>query len=428
MAENLYIRIGSQAQDAIHWLIHSASDEEIIASGKLSNASELVQLSEKAQQRQVIVLVPSCDLVLKSLNVPSKSVRAMHQAVPYMLEEELAQDVEQMFFAYGDVSNQDQEASTHQNCFVAAIDRTLMQQWQQWFADANINFKKMLPDALAMPLVNDGCSAIVLDQQVILRQGPWQAMTIDSQAWAVISSQLINTADDKNKELADTNEGSPFLINAYSTLPSGANELNIKAMPEELPLALLAQQAIIQPFNLLQGEFQYHEKRSPVVANWLWAAGIAIFALLFNVGLKGGQLLQVNSQLESVEQEIVNSYKATFPNTKNVRVNTIKSQLKRKLTQVGDGNSQTGFLVMLGKIRPAFEAVPELKPESLKFDGKRQEIRLQAIANDYQYFDKFKIEIEKNQLSVKKGAQSNQDDQVSGSFSISEPSSIRGKS
>jgi general secretion pathway protein L len=428
MAENLYIRIGSQAQDAIHWLIHSASDEEIIASGKLSNASELVQLSEKAQQRQVIVLVPSCDLVLKSLNVPSKSVRAMHQAVPYMLEEELAQDVEQMFFAYGDVSNQDQEASTHQNCFVAAIDRTLMQQWQQWFADANINFKKMLPDALAMPLVNDGCSAIVLDQQVILRQGPWQAMTIDSQAWAVISSQLINTADDKNKELADTNEGSPFLINAYSTLPSGANELNIKAMPEELPLALLAQQAIIQPFNLLQGEFQYHEKRSPVVANWLWAAGIAIFALLFNVGLKGGQLLQVNSQLESVEQEIVNSYKATFPNTKNVRVNTIKSQLKRKLTQVGDGNSQTGFLVMLGKIRPAFEAVPELKPESLKFDGKSQEIRLQAIANDYQYFDKFKIEIEKNQLSVKKGAQSNQDDQVSGSFSISEPSSIRGKS
>ena len=428
MAENLYIRIGSQAQDAIHWLIHSASDEEIIASGKLSNASELVQLSEKAQQRQVIVLVPSCDLVLKSLNVPSKSVRAMHQAVPYMLEEELAQDVEQMFFAYGDVSNQDQEASTHQNCFVAAIDRTLMQQWQQWFADANINFKKMLPDALAMPLVNDGCSAIVLDQQVILRQGPWQAMTIDSQAWAVISSQLINTADDKNKELADTNEGSPFLINAYSTLPSGANKLNIKAMPEELPLALLAQQAIIQPFNLLQGEFQYHEKRSPVVANWLWAAGIAIFALLFNVGLKGGQLLQVNSQLESVEQEIVNSYKATFPNTKNVRVNTIKSQLKRKLTQVGDGNSHTGFLVMLGKIRPAFEAVPELKPESLKFDGKRQEIRLQAIANDYQYFDKFKIEIEKNQLSVKKGAQSNQDDQVSGSFSISEPSSIRGKS
>ena len=428
MAESLYIRIGSQAQDAIHWLIRSAIDEEIIASGKLSNASELVQLSEKSQQRDVTVLVPSCDLVLKRLSVPSKSARAIHQAVPYMLEEELAQDVEEMFFAYGDVVNQGQGASTDQNCFVAAIDRVLMQQWQQWFADAQISFKKMLPDVLAMPLVDNGCSAIVLDHQVILRQGAWQGMTLDFQAWAIVSAQLKHTISDNKKDSTDKNESNPLLINAYSALPDGNNELNIQAMPEELPIALLAQQAIKQPFNLLQGEFQYKEQRSPVIANWLWAAGIAIFALLLNVGLKGGQLLQVNSQLDFVEQEIVDRYKATFPNSKNVRVNTIKSLLKRKLTQAGEGDSQAGFLAMLGKIRPAFEAVPELKPESLKFDGKRQEIRLQAIADDYQYFDKFKIEIEKSQLTVKKGAQSNQNDQVSGSFSISDQSSKRGKS
>jgi general secretion pathway protein L len=423
MAEILYIRIGSQAQDAIHWLIRSATDEEIIASGQLSNASELVQLSAKAQQRQVTVLVPSCDLVLKSLNVPSKSVRAMHKAVPYMLEEELAQDVEQLFFAYGDIGNQGQEALTNQNCFVAAIDRVLMQQWQQWFTEAQISFKKMLPDVLAMPLVENGCSAIVLDQQVILRQGVWQGMTIDFEAWPVISAQLIHTTKDKNKESTD----SSLLINAYSALPCVTKELNIQAMPEELPLALLAQQAINQPFNLLQGEFQYNEKRSPIIANWLWAAGIAIVALLFNVGLKSGQLLQVNSQLDIVEQEIVTSYKSAFPNSKNVRVNTIKSQLKRKLTEAGEGNTQAGFLAMLGKLRPAFEAVPEIKPESLKFDDKRQEIRIQAIADDYQYFDKFKIEIEKNQLMVKKGAQSNQGDQVSGSFSISGQSSKGGE-
>ena len=67
MAETLYIRIGSQAKDVIHWLISSANDQDIIASGKLGNANELSQLSEKAQQRAVTVLVPSCDLVLKSL-------------------------------------------------------------------------------------------------------------------------------------------------------------------------------------------------------------------------------------------------------------------------------------------------------------------------------------------------------------------------
>ena len=428
MAEILYIRIGSQAQNAIHWLIRTANDEEIIASGKLNNAGELQQLCEKAQQRQVTVLVPSCDLVFKSLTVPSKSTRAIRQAVPYMLEEEIAQDVEQMFFAYGDIAHQGPEQSNSYNCFVAAIDRALMQQWQQWFVDAHIVVKKMVPDSLAMPLVTDGCSAIVLDEQVILRQGPWQGMTIDCQSWPVISRQLIESSKDKNKTPADENEANAVRINAYSVLPYSVSALNIQAMPEELPLALLAQQAIKQPFNLLQGEFQYKEQRSPVIGHWLWAAGIAIFALLLNVGLKGGQLLQLNAQLDAVEQAIVTRYQTTFPNSKNVRVNTVKSQLKLKLAQAGGTDSQAGFLTMLSKIRPAFEAVTELKPESLKFDGKRQEIRIQAIANDYQYFDKFKNEIEKTKLSVTQGAQNSQDDQVSGSFSIAKQSSKGGRS
>ena len=425
MAEILTIRIGSQAQDPIHWLILSASDNEIIASGVLNNASELPQLTEKAEHRLVTVLVPSCDLVLKSLKVPSKSVRAMRLAVPYMLEDDLAQDVEQLFFAYADVDKRDQADESDDNCFIAAIDRALMQQWQQWFIDAQITCKKMLPDVLALPLIDNGCSAIVLDEQVLLRQGIWQGITVDFAAWSVLSRQLVDVID--NQEQKESDEQESLLINAYSSLPCGASGLNIQAMPEELPLALLAQHAPQQTFNLLQGEFQYKEQRSPVIATWLWAAGIAVFALLLNVGLKGGQLWQLNSQITSVEQEIVKSYKSAFPQSKKVRINTVKSQLKRKLAQVGGGDSQEGFLAMLTKIRPAFSAVPELKPESVKFDGKRQEIRIQAVASDYQFFDKFKNEIEKTKLNVTQGAQNNQDDQVSGSFSISDKASTKRK-
>ncbi len=94
---------------------------------------------------------------------------------------------------------------------------------------------------------------------------------------------------------------------------------------------------------------------------------------------------------------------------------------------MGGGDNQAGFLAMLTNIRPAFAAVPELKPESVKFDGKRQEIRIQATASDYQYFDKFKNEIEKTKLNVTQGAQSNQDDQVTGSFSISAQKSTKRK-
>ena len=423
MAETLYIRIGSQAEDNIHWLIKSSADEEIIASGELANASELTALTQKAHTRAVTVFVPACDVVLKSLMVPSKSARAMRLAVPYMLEEELAQDVEQLFFAYAEVNTASSTEEISNNCHTAAVDRGLMQEWLQWLSDADIHCNKMLPDVLAMPLIENGCSAIVLDEQIIIRQSAWQGMTIDFPAWPVVSRQLINrmqNSDVQSEANVNTDELNDFSFCAYSSLPCGASELNIQTMPEELPLALLAEHGQKQSFNLRQGEFQYKEKRSPVVANWLWAAGFAVFALLLTVGAKGSKLLQLTAQIETVEQQIVSSYKSAFPNTQKVRINTVKSQLKRQISQAGGGDNQAGFLSMLSKIRPAFSAVPELKPESLKFDGKRQEIRIQAVASDYQHFEKFKNEVLKTKLSVNQGAQNNQGDEVSGSFSISE--------
>ena len=86
MAEILYIRLGSQAEDEIAWLIVNTIEQEIIASGELTGAKQLHELAEKAQQRVVKVFVPGCDVLLKSLTVPTKSQRAMRSAVPYMLK------------------------------------------------------------------------------------------------------------------------------------------------------------------------------------------------------------------------------------------------------------------------------------------------------------------------------------------------------
>jgi len=417
VTETLYIRLGSQKQDIIHWLIWSASEYEIIASGELDGAEQLTELSQKSEQRKVVVLVPGCDLAIKRLNVPGKSQRAIKLAAPYMLEDELAQDVEQLFFAYA--SNKT-DAEGH-NCFLAAVDRTQMDNWLAWLADAAIKCKVMLPDVLAMPVNTEGYSAIMLGEQVLLRQSEWQGLVVDAGTWPMVAGSIAKQWQKVEQESEEQGPANP-VIDAYSELPGREEQaelIDIQAKPEELPLALLAKHAGAQQFNLLQDEYQVKEKRSPVLVTWYWAAGIALFALLLNFGIKAGQLVQLNAQQEMIEQEIIASYKKAFPQSKRVRVATIKSQLRRKLSEVGSGNSSEGFLEMLAKVQPAFSSVRELKPESLKYDGKRQEMRIQAVARDYQYFDKFKTEVEKAKLTVNLGSQTNQGEQVSGSFSIS---------
>ena len=216
-------------------------------------------------------------------------------------------------------------------------------------------------------------------------------------------------------------ESNIITLNAYSELPDMQNiasNITVVKGEEELPLALFAQQSNPSSFNLLQGEFIVREQRSIALTNWLWAAGIAVCALLLNVGYKSAQLWQFSAQQQQVEAQIIARYKKAFPRTKRVRIGTIKSQLNKKIAQLGGASDSTGFLTMLSKVQPAFAKVPALKPQSLKFDGKRQELRLQAIANDYQHFERFQAELNDANLVVKQGAQKNQGEQVTGSFSI----------
>ena len=455
MAEILYIRLGSQSQETISWLIFNSLEQEIIASGELANAEQLTELTDKAQQRVVHVFVPGSDVVLKRLTVPTKSQKAMRSAVPYMLEDELAQDVDELFFAYANITHDNSE----HNCFVAITQRAQMQLWLSWLAEANIHTKRMQPDVLAMPYVDntdDSTSeerpvgehwrAIALhpdtpSSQIIIRQGPWQGFVLDSQAWQFTLQSRLAAAraianDTKKADQSDVE--SILTINAYSVLPSfdeGNYDGSIGTDPhhetqafirvvneqEELPLALFAQQSSTSQhssFNLLQDEFKVKEQRSPYVTSWLWAAGFAVCALLCNVGYKSAKLWQLSTQQAQVEAQIIDRYQKTFPKAQRVRIGTIKSQLTRELSQLGGGSSQVGFLTMLSQVQPAFAKVPSLKPESLKFDGNRQELRLQAIADDYQHFEQFKNALSLANLTVKQGAQNNQGEQVTGSFSI----------
>ena len=430
MSEILYIRLGSQVDDEISWLIINTVEQEIIASGELANAEQLTELTDKAEQRLVKVFVPGCDVLLKRLTVPTKSQRAMRSAVPYMLEDELAQDVDDLFFAYATMAN---DEDGH-NCFVAITERAQMVLWQAWLANADIEAQTIQPDVLAMPYVDGQWSAIALkaesaspnalakSNQVVVRLGQWQGFTLDSEAWQFTLQTIFATTQEQEEEQAQ--EQNDILINAYSDLP-GVNEnaspagFSLVKAEADLPLALFAQHCQHSSFNLLQGRFKVKERRSKNLTHWLWAAGFAACALLLNVSYKSAQLWQLSAQQTHVEAQIIARYKQAFPEAKRVRIGTIKSQLNRKIAQLGGVKEQAGFLSMLSQVQPAFAKVPALKPESLKFDGKRQELRVQAIADDYQHFERFKGALNTTTLTVKQGAQNNQGDQVTGSFSIS---------
>jgi general secretion pathway protein L len=75
------------------------------------------------------------------------------------------------------------------------------------------------------------------------------------------------------------------------------------------------------------------------------------------------------------------------------------------------------MLIMLSQLRPAFEE-SNVKPQTLRFDSSRAELRIQAIAGNYDALDKFKRRAEAQGFTVEQGSINQKDNQVIGTLSI----------
>ena len=167
MSEQLIIRLGSMPQQPVWWLIWSAANAEVIASGQLADATELSGLAARiGVNRPVTVLLSACDVVLKEVPLPGKPTRQILQALPYMLEEEQAEDIEQLLVLSGQTIQRDNQYLQQ----VAVLRRSVMEQWLDLLQQAGFPPRRLIPDALLLPEFSQPV-AVQLGSQWLLRQG-----------------------------------------------------------------------------------------------------------------------------------------------------------------------------------------------------------------------------------------------------------------
>ncbi len=401
MSETLFIRLTGQATDPIFWLVWSDSENEIIASGQLNHKDELSSLTNHAQSRQVLALASGLDVTLKTITLPGKFNKQLQSAAPYIIEEELAGDVDNLFFAFGDKVEVDGKPAVN----AAIVDRDTMDNWLSWFEEADIPVTRMIPDVLCVPPSEEAWTCVDLDEQWIVRTGEWEAAIVEQQ-WF-----------DHFLQLAASQSEERIVLKSYSPLNITA-DVDVESLPAELPLKLLAEQSKDISFNLLQGEYTRKKTGSKYWNIWKNAAIVAGVALLLNLGLKGFELWQLDSQLSAAQDSMIADYKKAFPGEKRVRKSLIKRNLKKKLEALGGGESAAGFLVMMDDLSMAFAQNRQFKPTGIRYDGKRNEIRLQASADGFQTFEKFKSSVEKAGFDVQQGSLNSDEGTVVGSLTI----------
>jgi general secretion pathway protein L len=394
--EQLLIRLGATEADPISWLVWSTAEEEIIASGELPNADALSTLAERAGQRAVIALAPSSEILLKWVALPPRAGRKVLSALPFMLEDELATDISEQFFAIGPKVGDSQA--------VAVVSHAKLQMWQQWLADAGLFCNHLIPDVLAVPVTENGWSVLTLGEQMLVRQDTFQGIQ-GEQAW------LLPTLGHFTSQ-----QEAPVVITNYAGIDlSGVTNITVNDAPLELPMHVLAKEALSSSFNLLQGEYKVKRTRNNAWAQWRVAAVLAVLVLCTSLVDKTVTLYQLKSDNAALSSEIDQAVKSGFPNIGVYR--NVKLKLQYELDKLSKTGGDASMLVMLDQLSEAF-ASTQVKPQTLRFDATRTEIRIQAQGKSFEALEQFRRQAEGAGFTVEQGAINNRDDNVIGTVSI----------
>ena len=396
VSEQLIIRLASEAHQTIHWLIWSDSEKEIIASGDLDNAQALQLLTEKAQTRKVICLVPSVDVTLKSVEVKGKFTRQMQQALPYMLEDDLASDVDKLHFSI--------LAKKLDLVEVAICFKSKLQMWLDWLAEADIFCQRIIPEVLSLPMPKEQeWQALQLNKQWLIRESELQAWSCDN--------EMLN--DILQLRLMDA---PPQVIKSYSPLPQ-TEYGQWQAAEMILPMQLLAEGCIANSFNLLTGTFKVKKDSNLQISRWKYPAITAVILLVLTLVNVVLQTKQADQQTLMVKKQVEQVYQQAFPDQGRLSYTRIKKKLRGLLADASVTEQDSGLLVMLNDIIPAIKVMPNIQISTIKFNGKNQEISLAISADSFQAFELFSAKIPE-QYDYKQGALSNNKNRISGVVTV----------
>lgn len=394
--EQLIVRLGSNEDDIIHWIVCSAQGDDVIASGELPDAEHLSSLKDRAGQRPIIVLVPTSDVLLKWVTLPSKGGRKALSAIPFMLEDEISGDIGTQFFALGGRKGNQQA--------VAVVSKARLHAWQTQLAEAGLQVERILPDILAVPEPAEGWAALELGEQLLIRQDQWAGIQGEKN-W------LIQAINHHAKQLA-----APLPLDNYTSLSAAEmNNVVLHEQPVDMPMKILASGLQATHFNLLQGEFKSRKKQGGDFRKWRLAAVLAGIALCTTLIDKVAMQQQLSSEKAALSQQVKAEFQRAFPKAGAYR--DLRATMRSKMAALEQGTGSSSMLVMMNQLSEAF-ATSQVKPASVKFDSARREIRMQAMATNFESLEEFKRLAEAQGFEVEQGAINNRNDLVYGSLVV----------
>jgi len=160
MAEFLVIRLGIDREQSANWI---AVDSNGTRTGP-PVAGPLAEAVRDVGDRNIIVLVPATTVLTTSVNIPIKGGSRLRAALPYALEEQLADDIDDLHFAAGARRESGQVP-------VAVVAHEQILEWLERLDEAGLSASMIVPENNGLARIPGTMSLLSADNQIMFNDG-----------------------------------------------------------------------------------------------------------------------------------------------------------------------------------------------------------------------------------------------------------------
>jgi type II secretion system protein L len=297
--------------------------------------------------QQVVVLIPSRDVLLSQTSINAQNQKQLKQALPYALEDGLIQDLETQHIAW-----QVQAQSSQVN--VAVIAQARLREWRAACLARQIRPYAILPDVFALPWTQGSVTLWQQGDAIWLRTGELSGYAATPSSLALMLYSLIDGRTE------------PLPLRLYMeqehTLADDARfVIEPETQAETLSLSS------IQPclgLNLLKG--LQDENRAQLKQHWQrWklVASLAVITALLGLAFVGLDVYRLKQDLAQLDTQNLQLYQELFPDSPAPDARELKSRVDSDLMRVNNGatGGANSPLVSMAHFATAMQGIPNLK-------------------------------------------------------------------
>ena len=368
MADWLLLRLPHAGTELATWLVVDARGAPLSP----PQSGPLALAAPRVPGRRVCVLIGGADVLLAAPDVPVKAGAKLQQLVPYALEEQLAEDIEDLHFALG------KRSPDSPGVPVAVVTRALLDQWLATLRAAGIEPDVIYADSELLP-ENPGQAVALLEADAVsVRPPSGTPVTLPADALAealeiarggtepsVTGGRgliLYTGAPEWQQHSAQVEAARPYFDGIKVQLLTAG------------PLALYAQQLpTTTAINLLQGDYAPVSSRGTGIKAWRVAA-------MLLAGLIGLHLVGKVAELQVLkrhEHQLDASIRETYRNSMHSEASAADARrlMEKRLAGAPGGG---GLLPALQALAQARDAAPGTSVQSLNFHGGSLEMKVSA--------------------------------------------------